>query len=123
MNKIIKILSTLLIAILLVSMMGQVCFAGDYGSLINEVDTSGEGISEDVSGVKDLAGRIVKIIRNLAAILAVVILSIFGIKYMLGSLEERAEYKKSFIPLIIGVVVVLAAASIASLIFSVGTGA
>lgn len=38
---------------------------------------------------------------------------------MLGSVEEKAEYKKSFIPLIVGAIVVVAATSIASLIFSI----
>ena len=50
---------------------------------------------------------------------AVVIISILGIKYMMGSTEERAEYKKSFIPLIVGIIVVVAAASIATAMFSI----
>ena len=41
-----------------------------------------------------------------------------GIKYMLGSVEEKAEYKKSFMPLIVGVVVVTLALQIAAMIFS-----
>ena len=36
---------------------------------------------------------------------------------MIGSTEERAEYKKSFMPLIIGIIVVVAAAQIATMIF------
>lgn len=119
MNKTIKIISTLLIAILLVTAMSQVCFA-TYGDLINEVDGKGKGTANNIDGVKDVAGNVIKLIRNVAAIAAVVIISILGIKYMIGSTEERAEYKKSFIPLIVGIVVVLAAAQIASLIFSMG---
>lgn len=37
---------------------------------------------------------------------------------MLGSVEEKADYKKSFIPLIIGIILVVAAASIATFIFN-----
>jgi len=36
---------------------------------------------------------------------------------MMGSLEEKAEYKKSMIPLIIGIVVVMSATTIAKLLF------
>ena len=38
---------------------------------------------------------------------------------MIGSTEERADYKKSFIPLIIGIVVVLSASTLAGWIFSI----
>lgn len=41
-----------------------------------------------------------------------------GVKYMLGSVEEKAEYKKSFVPLIVGAVVVMAATQIATMLFS-----
>ena len=37
---------------------------------------------------------------------------------MMGSVEEKAEYKKSFIPLVVGILVIMAATSIATLLFS-----
>ena len=43
---------------------------------------------------------------------------VLGVKYMLGSVEEKAEYKKSFVPLIVGIVLVVAATAIASFIFN-----
>ena len=58
-------------------------------------------------------------IRNIAAVIAVIIIAILGIKFMIGSTEERAEYKKSFLPLIIGIIVVLSATTIAGWIWSV----
>ena len=119
MNKTIKIISTLLIAVLLVVTLSQVCLATNYQTIINGVDTSANGATVDTSKINTTAGKVIKLIRNVAAIAAVVILSILGIKYMIGSTEERAEYKKSFIPLIVGVIVVVSAASIASLLFSI----
>lgn len=120
MNKTIKIISTLLIAVVLIATLSQVCLATDYSVIIEDVNTRGQGTAANIDGVKNVAGNVIKLIRNVAAIAAVVIISILGIKYMIGSTEERAEYKKSFIPLIVGIVVVLAASSIASLIFSMG---
>jgi len=41
---------------------------------------------------------------------------ILGLKYMLGSTEERASYKKSMIPYIVGAVLLFAAVSLTSLV-------
>ena len=58
------------------------------------------------------------LIRNIAVIAGVLLIAVLGVKYMLGSVEEKAEYKKSFMPLIVGAVVVMAATQIATMIFS-----
>ena len=71
----------------------------------------------DTSELTEKAGKIMATIRNIAVIAAVIIIMILGIKYMLGSVEEKAEYKKSFMPLIVGIVLVVAATAIASFIF------
>lgn len=118
MNKTIKIIATLLLAVLLVATVSQVALA-TYTQIIEDVDKKGEGVATEVNGVKELAGKVIRIIRNVAAIAAIVIISILGIKYMMGSTQEKADYKKSFIPLIVGIIVVFGAAQIASMIFSV----
>lgn len=64
------------------------------------------------------AGRVIGVIRNISVIAAVIIIMVLGVKYMMGSVEEKAEYKKSFLPLIIGVLCVVAASSIAGFIFN-----
>lgn len=119
MNKTIKIISTLLIAVMLVATLSQVCLAIDYDGIIDKVDTGSDADLEGIEDLKVKAANIVKALRNISAIVAVVVITVLGIKYMIGSTEERAEYKKSFIPLIVGIVVVVAAASIASALFSV----
>lgn len=121
MNKTVKIISALLIATLLVATLSQVCLATDvdYSGIVSSVNTNADAASVDVSSINTTAGKVVRMIRNAAAIAAVVIISILGIKYMMGSTEEKADYKKSFIPLIVGIVVVVSATSIATLLFSV----
>ena len=64
------------------------------------------------------AGKVIGVIRNISVIAAVIIIMVLGVKYMMGSVEEKAEYKKSFLPLIIGVLCVVAASSIAGFIFN-----
>ena len=41
---------------------------------------------------------------------------ILGIKYMIGSVEEKAEYKKSMIPYIIGILLLVSTSAIVGLI-------
>lgn len=52
--------------------------------------------------VENIGNQIVTIISTIASIISVIVLIVLGIKYMMGSVEEKAEYKKAFIPYIIG---------------------
>ena len=63
------------------------------------------------------AGKIMGLIRNIAVIVGVIILMVIGFKFMLGSAEEKAEYKKSLMPLVVGIVIVMAAAQIVTMVF------
>ena len=45
-------------------------------------------------------------------------LIVLGIKYMMGSAEERAEYKKTLFPYFIGAVLIFAAVNLAQVIYS-----
>ena len=112
MKKSIKIMSTLLITVMLIATISTVCFAGTVGNV-----NIPNGNAADTNKIAGKAANLVATLRNVAAIAAVVIVAILGIKYMLGSVEEKAEYKKSFVPLIVGVVVVTMALQIASMIF------
>ena len=57
----------------------------------------------DVDEVIGIAAIIISGIRAFGIIVSVVVLMIMGIKYMTGSIEEKAEYKKTMIPYLLGV--------------------
>lgn len=59
-------------------------------------------------------------IRNIAAIVLVILLAFFGLKFMMGSVDQKAEYKKSLMPLIIGTFVVLGATTITNIVWNIG---
>lgn len=116
MKKSIKIVSILMIAMMLI-MVSTSVFAVNPGDAIGQVE--GEiayGGNQDFSAK---VGKIIGFLQWAGAIAGVLIITIFGIKYMMGSLEEKAEYKKSMIPFIVGAVVLIAAPQIAKLIFSI----
>lgn len=62
--------------------------------------------------------QILGIIRIFGTIIAVGVLMVLGIKYMMGSAEEKAEYKKTMLPYVIGAVVLFAAVNIANAVVS-----
>lgn len=84
---------------------------------------------ENMTG-KDLPGNtqtkidnfgqgIIKVITTVGSICSVVVLIMLGIKYMMGSVEEKAEYKKTLLPYVIGASMVFAASSLVSIIYNI----
>ena len=69
--------------------------------------------ANDETTIKDLGNRIIGALKAVSIVLAVVILTILGIKYMMGSAEEKADYKKTMIPYVVGAAVIFLAPQIA----------
>lgn len=65
-----------------------------------------------------LGGKILNILQVIGIIVGTIILVVLGLKYMTGSLEEKAEYKKTMIPYLVGAVIIFAAPSLAKGIFT-----
>ena len=65
-------------------------------------EVTGADATAKVTGIDTLGNNIVKILQTAGVVLSVVILIVLGIKYMLGSAEEKAEYKKTMMPYVIG---------------------
>lgn len=61
---------------------------------------------------------IITVLTVIGTIVSVIVLIILGLKYMLGSVEERAEYKKTLLPYVIGASLTFAASAIAGVIYS-----
>ena len=118
MNKLVKVISILLITVLLLGVTCQTVFAGDKETVISDLDSASYN-SDKASSVKKIAKDVLGAIRTIAIIIAVVMISVLGVKYMIGSAEEKANYKKSFIPLIVGAILVVGAAQLATMLFSI----
>ena len=114
MKKFTKILTVVLLVAIIVMTVSNVFAAG---TILNQIENSANSANVDTSSIAGMAGTIIAYLRNAAVIIGVIIIIILGIKYMTGSVEEKAGYQKSFIPLIVGIVVVVAATSIASFLF------
>lgn len=70
---------------------------------------------------QNLGNKIIGIVQAIGSIVSVLALIIIGIKYMLGSTEEKAEYKSSMLPYLIGVFFLFFASNIVSIIYNIIT--
>lgn len=111
MKKSIKIVSILMIAMMLI-MVSTSVFAVNPGDAIGQVE--GQITYGGNSDFSAKVGKIIGFLQWAGAIAGVLIITIFGIKYMMGSLEEKAEYKKSMMPYLIGALLIFAASTIAT---------
>lgn len=72
--------------------------------------------TEDTQTAIDKVKTIIGYITGIGMAVSVITLVVLGIKYMVGSIEERAEYKKSMLPYLIGAFLVFAISTIVSVI-------
>ena len=75
------------------------------------------------TGMTNLGGKIIGTIQVLGIIIAIVVLLVLGIKYMVGSAEEKAEYKKTMMPYVVGALLIFAASTIVNILYGVISGA
>lgn len=115
MKKSLKIVSIMMMAIMMI-MVATPVFAGTVNPSTT-LDSVKATTPTDTQNVLDLVNKILGFLQWAAIIGGVLIITILGIKYMMGSLEEKADYKKSMIPLIVGIVVIMGATTIANILF------
>lgn len=82
----------------------------------NYVPTTEEAPDE----VYSKAGLILGVISNIGIIMSVLTPAILGIKYMLGSVEDKSEYKKDMIPYLIGSVLLFGIFTIVKILQAIG---
>lgn len=73
---------------------------------------------EDDSPYYAIGGTVISIIRTIAIIVCVATLAIVGITMMYGSIEQKAEYKKKLLPIVIGAFFVVGTTSILKILMS-----
>ena len=57
-------------------------------------------------------------IRNISIVVSVITLMIIGLKYIIGSAEEKANYKETMIPYIIGCILAVSGTTLVSFIYN-----
>ena len=115
-----KILVFIATILLVFSLGANVALAASSGSNGGSIITPGNITPTAPEGteIQDVGSRILGVLQTVGVILAVIILVILGIKYMMGSAEEKAEYKKTMVPYLVGAVFIFAAPIIANIVYN-----
>ena len=77
------------------------------------------GDREQIDSLNTIGGKTITVIGTIGSVVSVIVIIVIGIKYMLGSVEEKAEYKKVLIPFLIGALLVFAASTFAEVIYNI----
>lgn len=89
-----------------------------------------EEIAGDLTGtpsdaqdeITNISNQIIGIITTIGVVVAVIVLLVLGIKYMMGSASEKAEYKKTMIPYLVGAILIFGASTITKVVVALGAG-
>ena len=115
-----KKVSIIIITFLMIFMLFNI---GIVKATINPGDYKpGNLTDDDISKVTSKANPIIGTIKIVGIVIAVITLVVLGVKYMTGSIEEKAEYKKTMIPYLVGIVLLLGASGIVKAIASFKLG-
>lgn len=90
----------------------------DPGAILESLTGESNVTTDNITG---LGNSIIAVVRIVGVVIAVVILLILGIKYMMGSAEEKADYKKSMIPYIVGAVLIFASTAIVGVVYDMAS--
>ena len=116
MKKAIKVANIILVVAMFTLVFSNTCvFAAE--SVLNSLDPNYS--AEGTSGITTLGQKIISYISIIAIVVAVIVLLVLGIKYMVGSASEKAEYKRTMIPYLVGAVLAFGAGAIAQVIINV----
>lgn len=89
----------------------------DDPSAYNPTDPS----SKEDSEAATIIDKILSLITTVGTVVSILMLAILGVKYMLGSVEEKAEYKKDLVPYFIGAALLFGICAIVKILQSLGS--
>ena len=115
MKKLTKILTIILLVAIMLTVQTVVVKATYSEQVEGLFDVEAEG----TDNIMNVGGNIVSIVTTIGIIVAVVVLLVLGIKYMMGSASEKAEYKKTMIPYIVGALLIFGASAIAKAVIAI----
>lgn len=114
-KKTLKILTVLFIVSIMLLVFTTIVRASDTEELLGGIQSNTQG---STSQSQQIGGLIVGIVQTIGTIVAVVVVAVLGIKYMTGSTEEKAEYKKTMLPYLVGAIILFLGVTIVRVIYS-----
>jgi trbC/VIRB2 family len=127
MKTVYKVFAILMIAVsMFVIMPDNMSFAADDAgstaiTAINKVkdNTSSDKASAAADGLAGVVGKLLGFLQIASGIIAVLMIAIVGFNYIISTPEVKDEMKKKMLPIIIGIVLVFGATSVAKFLIGV----
>lgn len=86
----------------------------NYYTNVGDIDSGSAGKLEGK------ISTVITVITNIGIIFSVLMPAVIGIKYMLGSVEEKAEYKKDMIPYLVGAGLLFGVCTLVKILQTIG---
>ena len=124
MNKKSLIGSVLIISVIIITLLTVIIPTYSYAD--NSLDSLGLDDLDDYKGtnpgsvkLKSKANIIFSHLRTIGIVVSVVALIVIGIKYMMGSVEEKATYKQTLLPYLVGAILLFTGSFIPQMIYDI----
>ncbi|MCI8383622.1 MAG: hypothetical protein HFJ33_01935 [Clostridia bacterium] len=119
-----KIMIIAILVILFISILPNTSFMSNTSKINSKMlgDLDQYASQEPVSSkLQDKVGVLLGVFQTGGSAIAVVCLIVLGVKYMMGSVEEKAEYKKTLVPYAIGAMMVFAISNFLNIFYQIAT--
>ena len=111
----------LVIIILLIVTIITVIIIPTYSNadiIINPSDYDPTVHSDDGTELAKKANIIIGAVQTVGSIIAVISLLVIGIRYMLSSIEEKANFKEQMVPYVVGCILLIGIVNIVGIIYN-----
>lgn len=114
-----KILVIMILLIIIISTNSIKIFASsEFKDPTENPDYWQPTITEE-DELAEKAGVLLGVINVIGVVSAVIALALLGMKYFLGSVQEKAEFKNSILPYILGIVLLVACTTLPNIIYNI----
>ena len=113
------IFSTIMIVMMVILTVAPV-FAATTGAVDPKTLTGSS--NANTTTMQNIGNQIITVVSVAGSIVSVVVLIVLGIKYMMGSASEKAEYKKTMIPYLVGAILIFGASAITKVVVNLASG-
>ena len=121
MKTVYKVFAILMIAVsMFVIMPDNMCLADAKGAIgqVEKAANSNEATAA-ADGLASVIGKLLGFLQVASGIVAVLMIAIVGFNYIISTPEVKDEMKKKMLPIIIGIVLVFGATSVAKFLIGV----
>lgn len=116
-NKFVRIFFVLVVLTIVLVFFGGCIFSLSHAKIINPDDY--KPIPNPGSQkLTDIGGIVLGTVNVIGAFVSVAMIMIIGIKYMTGSVEEKAQYKDTMIPYVIGAILLFSGTTLINCIYN-----